>query len=273
MNASDAEAIDARGTNAEPTRFEDHVRGAKVGEAVRAALRQDRITFAFQPVVSATTGSVKYYECLLRLRGADGGALPAGEFIRETERFGFIRHIDRHILDKVLVEAGRHPGVTFGFNVSALTTADRPWLRSLLARLRVNPQLARQLVIEITETAALYDIDESARFVNALRRAGCRVALDDFGAGHTSLQHLQSLTVDIVKIDRSFIWDITDNRKSQAFLRHLLGLAKGFGFSTIAEGVETEDTAAALRREGVDYLQGHLYGMAVLDPPWLQPAA
>ena len=268
MNASDADAIDSRAI-----RFEDHVRGAEVGEAVRAALRQDRITFASQPVVSAKTGSVNYYECLLRLRGAGGDALAAGEFIQEVERFGFIRHIDRHILDKVLVEAGRHPGVTFGFNVSALTTADRPWLRSLLSRLRINPQLARQLVIEITETAALYDIEESARFVNALRRAGCRVALDDFGAGHTSLQYLQSLGVDMVKIDRSFVSDITDNRESQAFLRHLLSLAKGFGFSTIAEGVETEETAATLRREGVDYLQGHLYGMAVLDRPWLQPAA
>ena len=91
------------------------------------------------------------------------------------------------------------------------------------------------------------------------------------GAGHTSLQHLQSLAVDMVKLDRSLIRDITTNGESQVFLRHLLGLAKGFGFSTIAEGVETEEEAALLRREGVDYLQGHRYGKATLDPPWLQP--
>ena len=127
--------------------------------------------------------------------------LAAGEFIQEIERFGYIRLVDRHILDKVLVEAGRHPGVTFGFNlISALTTADKPWLRLLSARLRGYPELARRLVIEITETAALYDIEESARFVSALRRAGCRVALDEFGAGYTSLKHLQSLAVDMVKI-------------------------------------------------------------------------
>ena len=111
----------------------------------------------------------------------------------------------------------------------------------MTARLRAYPELARRLVVEITETAALYDIEESARFVSALRRAGCRVALDDFGAGHTSLQHLQSLPVDMVKIDRSVIQGITTSGESQVFLRHLLGLAKGFGFSTIAEGVETED--------------------------------
>jgi diguanylate cyclase (GGDEF)-like protein len=248
-------------------------RYAAIGDAVQAALRQDRVTFAFQPVVSAMTGEVEYYECLLRLRDAEGGVLAAGEFIQEIERFGYIRLVDRYILDRVLGEATRHPGVTFGLNISALTTADRPWLRSLTARLRAHPGLARRLVIEITETAALYDIEESARFVNALRRAGCRVALDDFGAGHTSLQYLQNLAVDMVKIDRSFIRDITTNADNQVFLRHLLGLAKGFGFSTIAEGVETEAEAAILKQEGVGFLQGHLYGMAILDPPWLKPAA
>ena len=248
-------------------------RCAAIGDAVQAALRQDRVVFAFQPVVSATTGEVHYYECLLRLRDAEGGVLAAGEFIQEIERFGYIRLIDRYILDKVLAEAVSHPGVTFGFNISALTTADRQWLRSLVTRLRAQPDLARRLVVEITETAALYDIEESARFVNALRRTGCRVALDDFGAGHTSLQHLQSLAVDMVKIDRSFIRDITTNEESQVFLRHLLGLAKGFGFSTIAEGVETEEEAKILRLEGVDFLQGYHYGAATLDPPWLKPAA
>src|SRR5262249_55037304 len=148
-------------------------RYAAMGDAVRVALRQDRVTFAFQPVVSATTGEVDYYECLLRLRDASGDFLAAGDFIQEIERFGYIRLVDRYILDKVLVEAARHPHIIFGFNISALTTADRAWLRSLTARLRANPGLARQLVVEITETAALYDIEESARFVNALRRAGC----------------------------------------------------------------------------------------------------
>jgi diguanylate cyclase (GGDEF)-like protein len=245
-------------------------RHAAIGDAVHAALKQDRVAFAFQPVVSVTTGEVDYYECLLRLRAADGGMLAAGDFIQEIERFGYIRLVDRYILDKVLAEAAAHPDVTFGFNISALTTADRPWLRSLTARLRANPGLARRLVVEITETAAIYDIEESARFVNALRRTGCRVALDDFGAGHTSLQHLQSLAVDMVKIDRSFIRDIATSSESQVFLRHLLGLAKGFGFRTIAEGVETEAEEEVLRREGVGFLQGHRFGEATLDRPWLR---
>jgi diguanylate cyclase (GGDEF)-like protein len=251
-------------------RRERERRGAAIGDTVQAALKHDRIEFAFQPVVSAETEEVDYYECLLRLRDVQGDVVAIGEFIQEVERFGYIRLIDRHILDKAVAVAASHPHVTLGFNISALTTVDRTWLRSLIARLRAEPELARRLVIEITETAALYDIEESARFVTALRRAGCRVALDDFGVGHTSLQHLQSLTVDMVKIDRSLIHDITSNSENQVFLRHLLGLAKSFGFTTIAEGVETEEEVEILRREGVGYFQGHRYGRATLAPPWLR---
>jgi diguanylate cyclase (GGDEF)-like protein/PAS domain S-box-containing protein len=251
---------------------ERHRRSAAVGDAVQAALRQNRVKFAFQPVVSASTGEIAYHECLLRVRDAGDGVIPAGDFVREIEQLGYIRLIDRHILDKAVAEAVAYPDVTLGFNVSALTAADRPWLRALTAHVRAHPELAGRLVIEITETAALYDIEESARFVAALRRAGCRVALDDFGAGHTSLQHLQSLAVDTVKIDHSFIRNIATSPESRVFLRHLLGLAKGFGFTTIAEGVETEEEADILRHEGVDCLQGHYFGRATTEPPWRKPS-
>ncbi len=260
-----------------PYRSSDEQRGreqrfAALGDAVQAALRQDRMSFAFQPVVSAATGAVDYYECLLRLRDADGGTIPAGEFVREMEQLGLIRLIDRSILDMAVAVAAAHPGITFGFNVSALTAADRPWLRALISQLRANPDIASRLVVEITETAALYDIEEAARFVCALREAGCRVALDDFGAGHTSLQHLQSLTVDTVKIDASFVHNIATNPESRAFVRHLLGLAEGFGFHTVAEGVENAEDAAFLRDAGVDFMQGHYFGRASPDMPWLSRA-
>src|SRR3984957_3518022 len=240
-----------------------------IGDAIETALRQDRMALAFQPVVAAATGAVDYYECLLRVRDAAGDTIPAGEFVQEIEQLGLIRLIDHHILDKALAVAAAHPGVTLGFNVSALTAADRPWLRSLTSRLRAQPGLAGRLVVEITETAALYDIEEAARFVCALRDAGCRVALDDFGAGHTSLQHLQNLMVDTVKIDGSFVRNVAASAESQAFLRHLLGLAQGFGLRTVAEGVETAEDAAVARDAGVDFLQGHHFGRASLDPPWL----
>ena len=248
-------------------------RSLSIGEEVQKALREDRILFAFQPVVSAETGEVDYYECLLRMRGRDGRVIAAGEFVPVLEQLGFIRLIDRYVLDKAFSELSAHPEVRLGFNISGLTAADRPWLRALTSQLRNRPEIAGRVVIEITETAALYDIEESARFVSALRQAGCRVALDDFGAGHTSLRHLQTLAVDTVKIDGSFVHNLGASPDNQIFLRHLLGLAKGFGFHTVAEGVETAAEAAILHREGIGYMQGYYYGRPSLDRPWLQAPA
>ncbi|HEX3883613.1 MAG TPA: EAL domain-containing protein [Stellaceae bacterium] len=242
-----------------------------IGETVRSALREGRLVFAYQPVVSAETKAVDYYECLLHLRGEDGRIGGAGGFIPAIEQLGLIRLVDRYVLDRSIDEIAAHPGVSLGFNVSALTAADRPWLRALAARLRNDPGLASRIVVEITETAALYDIEESARFVSALRRAGCRVALDDFGAGHTSLRHLHSLAVDTVKIDGAFIRNLAESPENRVFLRHLIKLAAGFGFKTVAECVETAADASILREEGVDFLQGHYCGRPSFEPDWRLP--
>jgi diguanylate cyclase (GGDEF)-like protein/PAS domain S-box-containing protein len=246
-------------------------RSLSISEQVRSALREERVLFAFQPVVVAATEEVDHYECLLRMRTPDGRIIAAGEFVPVIEQLGFIRLIDRYVLDKVVAELSAHPEVRLGFNISGLTAADRPWLRALVLQLRNRADIASRLIVEITETAALYDIEESARFVAALRDAGCSVALDDFGAGHTSLRHLQSLAVDTVKIDGSFIRNLAQSPANQVFLRHLLGLAKGFGFHTVAECVATAEDAAILRHEGVGLLQGHYFGRPSLDRPWLVP--
>ncbi len=249
-------------------------RSLSISEQVQSALREDRVMFAFQPVVSAATGEVDHYECLLRMRAPDGRIVSAGEFVPVIEQLGFIRLIDHYVLEKTLEELASHPEVKLGFNISGLTAADRPWLRALISQVRTRPDIASRIIVEITETAALYDIEESARFVSALRHAGCHVALDDFGAGHTSLRHLQSLAVDTVKIDGSFIRNLAGSQESQVFLRHLLGLARGFGFHTVAECVATAEDAAILQREGVGFLQGYYFGRPSLERPWLvEPAA
>jgi EAL domain-containing protein (putative c-di-GMP-specific phosphodiesterase class I) len=245
--------------------------GSTIGASVETALRKNRLLFAFQPIVCAATGTVDYFECLLRMRDEAGRIVVGAEFITPVEQLGLIGHIDRFVLEEAVRELDTYPEVRLGFNVSGLTAGDRPWLRSLISRLRNRPALARRLVVEITETAALGDIEESARFVDTLRDAGCRVALDDFGAGHTSLRHLQSLAVDIVKIDGSFIRNLSDSPEDRVFLRHLLGLAKGFGLSTVAECVESAEDASLLRAEGIGYLQGYHIGAPTIERPWLGP--
>jgi EAL domain-containing protein (putative c-di-GMP-specific phosphodiesterase class I) len=247
-------------------------RGLAVGAAVEAALREDRLLFAFQPVVCAATGRVDYFECLLRMRDEEGGIVSGAEFITIVEGLGWIGLIDRYVLNKAVQELAADPGVKLGFNISGMTAGDRPWLRSLTSLLRHRRDIAGRLVVEITETAALGDIAESACFVDTLRHAGCRVALDDFGAGHTSLRHLQILPVDIVKIDGSLVRNLTSRPQTRIFLRHLIGLLNGFGLSTVAECVENAEDAALLRAEGVGYLQGHHFGRPTIGRTSLRAA-
>jgi EAL domain-containing protein (putative c-di-GMP-specific phosphodiesterase class I) len=243
-------------------------RDMAIGETVRDALSQNRLLFAFQPVVCAASGRIDYFECLLRMREVNDRLVACGEFITAIEQVGLIGLIDRFVLERAFAELAAHPRIKLGFNVSGLTACDRPWLRSLMSLLRRQPELAHRLVIEITETAALDDLDESARFVETLRHAGCRVALDDFGAGHTSLRHLQVLAVDTVKIDGSFVRSLAACPENRVILRHLLGLTRGFGLSTIAECVETAEEAALLREEGVGFLQGYHFGRPTIERPW-----
>lgn len=240
-------------------------RNRAIGATVQSALRQDRLLFAYQPVVCAATGAVDYFECLLRLRDAERGLVPCGEFVAAIEQVGLIGLIDHYVLGKVIEELAADPEIKLGFNVSALTARDRSWLRSLLLLLRRNPGLAGRLVVEITETAAVDDLAETVRFVDALRHAGCRVAIDDFGAGHTTLRHLQVLAVDTVKIDGGFVRDLPARRESRVFLRHLLGLTRSFGFSTIAECVETAEEAELLRAEGIGFMQGFYFGRPAIE--------
>jgi EAL domain-containing protein (putative c-di-GMP-specific phosphodiesterase class I) len=243
--------------------------GLAIEERVRAALGQERMLFAFQPVICASSGSVDYFECLLRMREDDGRLVPCGEFIAAAEETGLVGLIDRYVLHRAFDELAAHPEVRLGFNVSGRTACDRPWLRSLIALLRRRPDNARRLVVEITETAAFDDLEECARFVDTLRDAGCRVALDDFGAGYTSLRHLQALAVDIVKIDGSFVRSLAARPENRIILRHLLGLTRGFGLGTVAECVETAEEAALLREAGVGYLQGFYFGRPTTKRTWL----
>jgi EAL domain-containing protein (putative c-di-GMP-specific phosphodiesterase class I) len=227
---------------------------------LRAALREDRFLFAFQPVVSASTGKVDYFECLLRMRNEEGSIVCGVEFVRTAEHLGLIGLIDQYVLEKTVRELSVDPEVRLGFNISGLTVCNQEWLRSLVALLYKRPEIARRLVVEITETAAVGDIQDSVCFVDTLRRIGCRVALDDFGAGYTSLRHLEMLPLDIVKIDGSIVRQLASNREQRGVLRHLIGLTKELGFSTVAECIEKAADAVLLRAEGIGYLQGYFVG-------------
>jgi EAL domain-containing protein (putative c-di-GMP-specific phosphodiesterase class I) len=248
---------------------EQHRANMAMGERVQRALREDRLLFAYQPVIGSRDGKVDYYECLLRMRHEDGSIVAAGQFVPMIEQLGLIRNIDRFVLERAIDEIRNSEQVCLGFNISGLTASHQPWLDVVVGLLAGAPEIAGRVVVEITETAAMRDLDESARFVRTLRDLGCRIAIDDFGAGFTSLRHLQKLAVEIVKIDGSFVRNLVTRRDSQLFVRHLLGLAKGLGLKTVAEWVETAEDAAMLTELGVELLQGYYFGKPSIDAPWL----
>jgi EAL domain-containing protein (putative c-di-GMP-specific phosphodiesterase class I) len=139
----------------------------------------------------------------------------------------------------------------------------------LAERLEGHAAVGRRLTIEITETAALKDIEETARLIAAARTFGCRVAIDDFGAGYTSFRQLHTLTVDAIKIDGSFIRAIEQRPEAQTIVRTLIGIAEAFNLETVAECIETPAEARILTDLGVPYLQGFLYGRPSLKRPWI----
>jgi diguanylate cyclase (GGDEF)-like protein/PAS domain S-box-containing protein len=245
-----------------------HRHAMDIGAQVQNAMRDHRLLFMYQPIVSADTHEVVKYEALLRMRDDKGDIVPAGAFIPVIEQLGMARALDRYVLDMAVEELRDSPDTTLAINISGLTASDQSWLRALISAVRSTPHIAPRLVVEITETAALHDIEESARFVNVVRDLGCKVAIDDFGAGFTSFRHLKALTVDMVKIDGSFVRDLASNVDNQLFIRNLMGLAESFGLRTCAEFVENAEDAAFLVKAGVDWLQGYYFGRPDFTRHW-----
>ncbi len=240
-----------------------------IAEQVKQALRDDRIVMAYQPVVSSHDGTPTFYEALVRMLDEEGEPVPAGTFVPIVEQMGLMRLVDRRVLDLGVSALTQNPEISLSINVSGMTAVDPVWLRQLHEHLEARPDVASRLILEITETVALDDIADSSRFVRSVTELGCRVALDDFGAGYTSFRHLRALNVDLVKIDGSFVRDLPTNPDNQLFVRTLINLAKGIGLKTVAEWVENEEEAELLRSEGIDFLQGWYYGKPAIDPPWL----
>ena len=239
-----------------------------IGDIVITAMHQNRTAIALQPVIDSKTGKIAFFEALLRIKQDNGELMQASQFIEAMEKLGMIRTVDLHVLEKVIAELEIYPSARIAMNISAITIADRGWLRRLTHLLQARPTVAERLIVEVTETAALHDLEEAAWFISTIRSLGCKVAIDDFGSGYTSFLHFKKLTVDMVKIDGAFVKDIANNEQNQRFVKNLLDLAEVLGLETVAECIESEIEANALIAAGVQYLQGYLYGKPSIDKPW-----
>jgi diguanylate cyclase (GGDEF)-like protein len=243
----------------------DNVRAT---DDIVAALNERRIFLAYETVVAAAERRPVFYECLMRIRRADNSLIAAGDIVPIAERLGLMRLLDHRVLELVVEEMIATPTLQASLNVSAASTTDPDWWAGLGALLRAHTNVAERLIVEITESAAIHDIDETRSFVARVKNLGCRIAMDDFGAGYTSFRNLRKLGVDIVKIDGAFVHDMMRSDDDRAFVRTLIDLAKRLKLLTVAEWVQDEAAAKALQDWGCDYLQGALIGLATTERPW-----
>jgi len=256
-----------------PQREMARLRLMTIADEVVSALNDDRLMLAYQPIVSAKTREVTHHECLLRMRQQDGTVASASRFIPAAEQLGLVRLVDRRALEMAVVDLYANPDITLSVNVSGTTAADPAWLGAFIDYVNVNRAIAPRMIVELTETAALHDFEENAQFVSRLRDIGCRVAIDDFGAGYTSFRNLQKMRLDMVKIDGAFVTNLSASPENQVFVRTLVDLARNFNLKTVAEWVGSEEDALLLESFGVDYFQGYFFGEPALQPAWKAKSA
>ncbi len=250
------------------TRVAERQGNMRATDEILSALNERRIFILFEPVVEIGSRRPAFFECLMRIKRPDGSLLAVNEFIPWAERLGLVRLLDHRVLDLVAAEMIASPALKASVNVSAASTGDPDWWAGLGAMLRTHPGVAERLTVEITETAAIQDIDETRAFVSRVKDLGCRIAIDDFGAGYTSFRNLRKLGVDLVKIDGAFVQNLTQSEDDRAFVHTLIDLGRRLGLKTVAEWVQDEASAAMLAEWGCDYLQGVLVGLASAERPW-----
>jgi diguanylate cyclase (GGDEF)-like protein len=241
---------------------------ARCAAEIISGLKHDRFALAYQPIVDATTKQPVLQEALLRMRCEDGETVAAYHLIPIAEKLGLVRLIDRAVAQLAVDALAENTDLSISLNVSGITATDPRWFGQFTDILSSDHQIAERIIVEITETVALHELEETISFTRKLREIGCRVAIDDFGAGYSSFKNLRELEVDMVKIDGSYCQNLSTNTDNQYFVKSLIELAKKFNLVTTAEWVQTEEDAELLRAWGVDYLQGNLFGEATIDVPW-----
>jgi len=231
--------------------------------------RPRELALAWQPVCNADGGDgVLYREALVRLLDNDGNTHSPGDVFLALERLGFVRVVDHYVVSRVIDELEGSPDVVLAANISARSVRSDVWWDQIRTRLLAMPDVARRLVLEITETADLPGVSEAVRFVTGMRRLGCRIALDDFGTGYASIRQLLAFSPDFVKIDRFFVRRAAFSGADRDLLTHLIGVGQSLGAVVIVEGVETAEQAGIVLAAGGRWQQGYHWGRPSLLRSW-----
>ncbi|MFN8619786.1 MAG: EAL domain-containing protein [Chloroflexota bacterium] len=231
---------------------------------LRRALASEEFDLVYQPVVRLSDGRMEGAEALLRWHSPDSGTVDPSEFMEVAEESGLMVHIGRWVLRRACHDAAMwqrytRRGVWLGVNISARQLLDPGMVPSVVEALKDSELPADHLVLEVTESAALRDLDAVEARLAELRATGVRLAIDDFGTGTSSIGHLRRLDFDIIKIDGSLVADIRRNPDAQDLVRSIVHISRTLRAQPLAEGVEEADQVAALRAAGCELGQGYLF--------------
>ena len=251
-----------RATVYEQGHYQDTALRVTVIERVRAALKDGGFVLHAMPMVKLASNRVIGHELLLRLEDGREPALGPGEFLLAAERSDLVCEIDRWVAGKAIETLVEHPypGLRFNVNVSGRTLEDEDFGDFVLDRLTAAGVAPGRLGFEITETAAVTNLDAARSLAQQLRASGCRITLDDFGSGFGSFVHLKELPITGLKIDGEFIHGIDYGSRDTVLVQGLVEIARGLGLSVVAEWVERASQVEALSRLGVRVAQGFHLG-------------
>jgi diguanylate cyclase (GGDEF)-like protein/PAS domain S-box-containing protein len=230
---------------------------------LRKALPAGEFELHYQPIVSLKTDTVSGFEALIRWHHPERGMVPPGKFIPLAEEIGFINPLGEWTIREACATAVKWPEhITVAVNLSPAQFRAPGLVQTVVSALASSGLAAERLELEITETILLEDSESTLVTLYQLRELGVRIAMDDFGTGYSSLSYLQSFPFDRIKIDQTFIQDITDGLGSLNIVRAVAALASGLGMATTAEGVETQEQLEIIKTEGCTEMQGFLFGRA-----------
>lgn len=237
--------------------------------AMSRTVGEGAFEIAYQPIADLATGKVSHYEALARFINPEG----TGETVKFIEALGIANSFDLAVANKVLGLIEQQPHAHVAFNISGETIASPASFGMLAAMLAKRRKLAPRTLIEITETAAITDLESANKAIQALREMGYRVGLDDFGAGAASVSYLHAFQVDFVKFDGAMIRKIGTSKRDDMLLAGLAKLCGELGTTTIAEWIETKEMAEAARAMGFQHGQGKWLGAPVPEIPASPQAA
>ena len=228
---------------------------------LRLALSLDQFELFYQPLVGIASGQVSGFEALLRWRHPTRGLVSPLEFIPICEETGMIHKIGAWVIDRACRDAVQWPGrLNVAVNLSAVQFKNADLVTIVSTALAASGLPAQRLELEITESVLLLDSEATLAILHKLRALNLRISMDDFGTGYSSLSYLQSFPFDKIKIDQSFVRNLTGTGKSVAIIRAVTGLSRSLGIATVAEGVETNEQFELLRSEACTEVQGYLFG-------------